>query len=451
MATGLPFSNAFSDDERGAMFGAIPVKGLLDEQQRKIASTAKAELQPSLDFSRRIPELDGLRGVAIGMVMFVHYVSFAIVARPPALLAYVNIMARPMWSAVDLFFLLSGFLIGGNLLDSRASAKYFSTFYVRRFCRVLPVYFVFIFLVWIAYTVVYSRVGAPLDWVFAGRLPWYSYLSFAQNLWMANRNSSGAIILAITWAFAVEVQFYMVVPALIRFVRRSALPYLFLAGFVIAPLVRLFIVYRFRSNLWATYVLLPCRMDSLSLGVLCAYFLREPDVWNWLMNRRRSVSIVFLMLLAGIPPLNTGGVPVTLLWITIGYGWMSAFYATAMILALTPPRSFLSRALRWRWLTGLGRISYGVYLFHYGVYGLCVWLLTGHGSVLQNWKDFGVILLAVAISITIGKLSWEYFERPIVRWSHTWRYFEPTEKGTTTKSISAARTGSNDASDRLEA
>jgi len=399
----------------------------IGETNREIAGVSGPEGRSSLDFSRRIPELDGLRGLAIAMVLYVHYIWFGIVAQPPALLAYFNTMTRPFWSAVDLFFLLSGFLIGGNLLDSRDSPKYFSTFYIRRFCRVLPIYFLFLALVGIAYRFVYLPVGVPLDWLFAGRLPWYAYFSFAQNLWMSKWNTPGAVILTITWAFAVEVQFYMVVPALIRFVRRSALPYIFIAGFVLAPVARLFIVFRFRANLYATYALLPCRMDSLFLGLLCAYCLRERGAWNWLVKHRSDLWILFFVLLAGIPALNTKGLPLTLLWITVGYGWMSVFYATAMILALTNSGSFLSRALRWPWLTGLGTISYGVYLFHYGIYGLCMWLLRGHASLLENWKDFGVTLLAAVITVALGKLSWRYFEKPIVRWSRNWPHSKPSE------------------------
>lgn len=399
--------------------------GIIDQVEKtpKNVRLTKLELMP-LNFSRRIPELDGLRGLAIGMVVFVHYVWFAIVVRPPALLGYVHTMARPLWSAVDLFFVLSGFLIGGNLLDARNSPNYFSTFYIRRFCRVLPIYYLFLGLAAIAYVLVYRPIGKPLDWVFAGKLPlpWYSYLSFAQNLWMAKLDTIGATILAITWAFAVEVQFYFVVPAIIRFIRRSALPYVFGAGIVIAPLMRLFILFRFRANLMASYVLLPCRMDALFLGLLCAYCVREPKLWCWLVKHRNSLWMVVFALLAGIPALNQEGIPFTLSWASIGYGWMSLFYTTVLILCLTDSRSFLSRAIGWRWLACFGRISYGVYLFHLGIYGLFMWRLTDHGWLLESWRDFGVIVLASATTIAFASLSWRYFEKPIVRWSHTWRY-----------------------------
>ena len=397
------------------------------EEHKSVLHSDSPKLSLPLDLSRRIPELDGLRGLAIGMVVFMHYLWGAIMSSPSHLLGFVSIVTRPFWSSVDLFFLLSGFLIGGNLLDARSSQNYFSIFYLRRFSRVLPIYLLLIGLVGISYHFIYLRVGAPLDWIYAGRVPWYAYLSFAQNLWMAKLHNWGAAILIITWAFAVEVQFYLIAPAIIRFVRWSALPYVFIAGFVISPIVRTYIIYRFPSNLLATYVLLPSRMDSLFLGLFCAYFLRKPEIWTWLVNHRRRLWNVFLILLSGIPLICTRGIPYTLLWIIVGYGWMSLLYATTMILALTNSRSFISRVLRLRWLRGLGTISYGIYLFHAGIYCFCMWLLRGHGYLLSDWKDFGVTCLAFAITIVFASLSWRYFEKPIVRWSHKRRYSMPAE------------------------
>lgn len=391
------------------------------------ASNPTAQSQSPLNLKRRIHELDGLRGFAILMVVFVHYVWYAIAAQPSPFLAEVKVVTRPFWSAVDLFFLLSGFLIGGNLLDARESPNYFSTFYIRRFSRVLPVYFLLLATAVIGYFFSKLPVGAPLQWLFGGKLPWYSYLTFAQNLYIAKWNTPGAILLVFTWAFAVEVQFYMIVPAVLRFVRDSALPYIFIAGILTAPVVRLFIALHFPTKLDATYVLLPCRMDSLFLGLLCAYCLRKPEIWNRLLKRRDTLWIFFLFLVAGIPVLNSDGIPFTFLWIIFGYGWMSALYATAMILALTNSQSMLTRALRWSWLTGIGTISYGIYLFHYVFYALCMAYLRGQQSLLVDWKDAGATLLALALTIAFSTLSWLYLEKPILRASHRWTYFPGNE------------------------
>jgi peptidoglycan/LPS O-acetylase OafA/YrhL len=132
--------------------------------------------------------------------------------------------------------------------------------------------------------------------------------------------------------------------------------------------------------------------------------------------------LLCLGLIVGMPALNSDGVPFTLLYATLGYGWMSLFYSTILMLALTGPESFLSRTMRRPRLASLGEIGYSVYLFHLGIYCLCMTLITGHGWVLRNWKDFGVSLFAVAITFGIAKLTWKYFERPILRWGHSWHY-----------------------------
>jgi peptidoglycan/LPS O-acetylase OafA/YrhL len=117
----------------------------------------------------------------------------------------------------------------------------------------------------------------------------------------------------------------------------------------------------------------------------------------------------------------------------VGYGWTALLYAAVLILAVTNSRSFISRALHWRWLRGLGTISYGVYLFHFGVYGICKWLFKTHGYLLVDWKDFAVTCVAVAITIALASLSWRYFEKPIVRWSHKRRYNSPSQLESSTR------------------
>jgi peptidoglycan/LPS O-acetylase OafA/YrhL len=404
------------------MSGKIEVAERIEEQRQAARPIAKPRSASPLNFSRRITELDGYRGMAVALGLFFHYVRYGIVARPPQLLGYVYTTTPVIWSGMELFFILSGFLITGILLDTRHSPNYFKTYYIRRACRILPVYFLFLGLVAVAFHFLYLCVGKPLDWVFSMDLPWYAYLSFAQNLWMAKVNNLKPAILAITWSLAVEEQFYISLPFIVKFVRRSALPYLFSAGIILAPMIRVWIAYRFPDHLWATYVLLPSRMDSLCVGALCAYYVRELEVWNWLLTNRNTLWGILFVLVAGMPLVSNEGIPFTLLWITVGIGWMSAFFVTVLLLALTNSDSFISRAMRLPVFTGLGTIAYSVFLFHLGIYCLCMWALTGHGWIVNSWKDFGVILISLCITITFCKLLWRFFEKPIIRWSHAWQH-----------------------------
>src|ERR1700690_1908815 len=99
------------------------------------------EARRDADFKGRIPELDGIRGIAIAMILAHHYFLLPIAASPGTFWSYVQAAGRLAWSGVDLFFVLSGFLIGGILLDARNSNNYYQTFYRRRIYRIFPLYF----------------------------------------------------------------------------------------------------------------------------------------------------------------------------------------------------------------------------------------------------------------------------------------------------------------------
>ncbi|HTC61250.1 MAG TPA: acyltransferase [Candidatus Saccharimonadales bacterium] len=404
------------------MSSAIDIEGCVAEQQKVVPSIAKPQLSSPLNFTRRITELDGYRGMAVAIALFFHYIRHGIIVRPPHLLGYLYTTTPLIWSGMELFFILSGFLITGILLDSRQSPNYFKTYYIRRACRILPLYLLFLGLVWLVFHFLYRSVGKPLDWVFTPTLPWYSFLTFGQNFWMAKLDTYGPATTAITWSLAIEEQFYLSLPLLVRFIRRPALPFVFGAGVVLAPIFRLFIVYHYPSHLLATCVLLPARMDALCFGALCAYYIREPKAWNWMVKNRQTIWKVFFGLVICMPLLSTDGVPLTLLWLVIGIGWMSAFYVTVLILVLTNSQCVFSRAMRLPLFTSLGRIAYSIFLFHLGIYLLCLWALTGHEWIMNSWKDFGVALLSLAITISLCKLLWRYFEKPIIGWSHAWKY-----------------------------
>src|SRR6185295_11306827 len=115
---------------------------------------------------KRISELDGLRGLAILLVVFCHFVTGAIAEVEGGLARFIRSASVLSWSGVDLFFVLSGFLIGGILLDHRHARNYFKTFYVRRFCRIIPLYFVFL------------GILLFLQWFLArdSSAPWFNHL-----------------------------------------------------------------------------------------------------------------------------------------------------------------------------------------------------------------------------------------------------------------------------------
>src|SRR6266436_2391430 len=134
---------------------------------------------PPVNLSGRIPELDGIRGIAIGMVLIAHF--FLVVSRPGSPLAYALVPLRLDWSGVDLFFVLSGFLIGGILLDAREASNYFRVFYRRRFFRIIPLYAACIVVAMgLSLAGTYQHFHF-LKWMSEGQFPWFAYVAFLQN------------------------------------------------------------------------------------------------------------------------------------------------------------------------------------------------------------------------------------------------------------------------------
>src|SRR5262249_50866528 len=150
--------------------------------------------------------LDGLRALAILLVVMWHYLGHP--GGPGS--AQWNFFRFGI-TGVDLFFVLSGYLITGILLQNAGAANYFSTFYLRRSFRILPIYFGMV-----AIYLIGRQIGRPAG-LFDGAVPWWSYILGVQNFWMTIHQTFGATWLAATWSLAVEEQFYLLFPLLVFF------------------------------------------------------------------------------------------------------------------------------------------------------------------------------------------------------------------------------------------
>src|SRR5712671_2033641 len=138
--------------------------------------------------SKRIPELDGLRGLAILLILVAHYVFGAFSYDDESILAAsIHFAFSLTWSGVDLFFVLSGFLIGGILIDQRDTKNYFKTFYIRRICRIFPLYFLWLMLFVILFVLISHRFHQA--WVLPlfdlQGIPEWLYFLFLQNFHVA--------------------------------------------------------------------------------------------------------------------------------------------------------------------------------------------------------------------------------------------------------------------------
>jgi peptidoglycan/LPS O-acetylase OafA/YrhL len=365
----------------------------------------------------RIREVDGLRGAAILLVLLWHHVAILVQVPHGTMASHLLGLFRLSWSGVDLFFVISGFLIGGILIDERSSPNYLSTFYRRRFFRIVPLYAVVCTLFWAGVLLGGSswrgRVGQEL---FANPPPWYSFPLFLQNAFIAFRGTFEPLPIGVTWSLAVEEQFYLTLPLLVRTLSRRRLIQVLIGFALAAPLLRTLAFFGSAHGGVAAYVLMPMRADALLAGVFAAMLVRSPQGRSLLEHRRGAFAAAALVLAGGALAMMLLGhsedhSPVMS---TVGYSWLAAFYAVSLLLAVSSPSSLFARILRARWLRGMGDIAYGTYLLHVAVLHLCFALVLGSTPRIRDRSELLVMLLSAILTVAIARLSWTQFEAKMI-------------------------------------
>jgi peptidoglycan/LPS O-acetylase OafA/YrhL len=368
------------------------------------------------DWSRRIPALDGLRGIAILLVLMRH--SIFIVKTTSKFLLPVLAVGKLTWSGVDLFFILSGFLIGGILLDAKSSPRYFRTFYLRRAFRIYPLYYV-VAVVFLSRFVPFHLPSGALVGHPRLPIPWAAYLTLTQNFWLFGLPGA----MEATWSLCIEEQFYLVIPLLMRIVSRRQLVITLVSMIIGAPFLRMFLHYRYPHGDYFCYVLAPCRADALCLGVLSAVLVRDASAWRWLVANRSWLQVGLISLFVGVIYMTWRGygafqAPMT----TFGLSWIALFYTCILLLVVSDSQGGVRNALCKPWLTGLGTLAYCIYLVHVPLLhaGRHVFAMVFEASSTTNWFLGG--LVGIVSSLIVAVVSWRFFEKPLLRMGHRYVY-----------------------------
>jgi peptidoglycan/LPS O-acetylase OafA/YrhL len=377
----------------------------------------------------RIPELDGLRGIAILLILFFHFLDVPGAPLASTLSRFQRLFSMN-WIGVDLFFVLSGFLIGGILLDVRKSTSYFRTFYIRRFFRIVPLYYIWIF----GYVLLVLTTG---NWLLRheattpqAHLSLATQFAFVQNFAFDRNVGLAFAWFAATWSLAVEEQFYLVSPFLVRFLSTRSLTMVLSLAILAAPFVRFFVRSRMSHGYLMAYALTPCRADDLALGILVAIAWRNRSARQWLLSHVSTIhSVLGFLLIAVIAwwrwaPDQFG---VAMQW--VGYTWIGIFFTALLVAVLVQPASLLGWATRMPWLRELGKVSYCAYIIHTAVNLFCHVLITGSIPRISDWSGAFATLCAAVLTYAIAKLSWIVLEGPLLQYGHKFRYLEPPNAG----------------------
>jgi peptidoglycan/LPS O-acetylase OafA/YrhL len=358
-----------------------------------VAETARGGMQ----IPKYIPQFDGLRGIAILMVLLAHLTYLEGIG-----FARVFQYGR---TGVDLFFVLSGFLITGILLDTKELPGYFKNFYARRALRIWPPYYAMILLLFVLLPL-FSNHRSFLSDV----KTWPYYATYTQNLFFHFPRSAP---LGPTWSLAVEEQYYMLWAPVVFLCGRKSLRNILLGMVVFSLCFRATSFFR-GASLDFVHDFTLCRLEPLAAGGLAALWLRSDKC-----NLRRWNSYGWSALVVGFT-----GVGLALFnWgfesrIYV-YPFLAAGFAGALAISLTadPARTLVGRALTRRWLTYTGRISYGVYLIHVPIFMIVsmasrkIWGSADYSSAIQGL----MVCAAFALVYAVASISWFYFERPILK------------------------------------
>jgi len=334
---------------------------------------------------QKIPQLDGIRGVAI-LVVIIHNSG-----RFPRLFAN-------GWMGVDLFFVLSGFLITGILLDTKESEAYFKNFYARRCLRIWPLYYSLLLFMFVLVPLL-----RPSDAhiIFEKSSPWWAYPLFLQNFLIPiSTNAAGP--LAITWSLAIEEQFYLVWAIVVRYCSYVHVRRIAIAVICLSPALRFYLSLH-QVHLYTNVF---SRLDGLMAGSFLALVVRSE---KFLPSRFVKLAWISLLIAA---PLAFVTAALDASWIVFSFTALAS--AAFVYLALFSAKKWLRLALTNRFLVYTGTISYGLYLLHKIPFDVAQLLHVDRHPLLA-------LPITVAGGYALAALSWNLLEKPFLRLK---RFFE---------------------------
>lgn len=350
--------------------------------------------------TRFYPQLDGLRALSVLLVLLCHMDDLD----TPHILGRLFLRG---WIGVDVFFVLSGFLITKILLNCQASVRGFLFFVLRRILRTWPLYFALLALAFVVFRRIES--GAHIRWIL-------------QIFFLQNYTQGTARTLSPTWSLCVEEHFYFAWPLLVFLLPRRVLFPTLSATFVLLPFLRL---WGWHHGLWwQIYTETQFHLDGLVAGacvaLLLPWHMLRPRLCRWV-----AISIFLLGALGSVAGLWRDGTVYGMVHrgdnIVFGFTFLAIMFAGLLWILLHGEAPLVVKLFSMRPLRYIGRISYGVYLLHFAVIETLNRLPLKH--FLGGWADSWAFLIPLRIGavIFVAGISYRFFESPILRWKEQFK------------------------------
>ncbi len=370
----------------------------------------------------RVPELDGVRGLAIIFVLVYHIVRLNPSHVDHPIFDTIYRIAEMGWCGVDIFFVLSGFLITSILLRTKSGEGYFRNFYARRILRIFPLYYVTITLIFLFMPLLDPQKAQSTQAMW----PWYYF--YIQNWGNAFNLIPTNFWIGATWSLAIEEQFYLFWPTIVHKLNSKKLAFVGSGLVLLALGLRVLVVSVKRLRKMfdynkVFYFSTITRLDSLILGALLA--LAFQSAW-WRNLLKRIAPFVFVAGLGALGYIVTRNPDSPLvdnyLMYTYGYSLLAVTSAALIVMLATIAESNPLRVVfRSRVLSFFGKYSYAIYLFHMLPVLTLIRIYNANGwtSGFVPWAVF--ILLSVGITILLALLSWNLLEKRVLDLK---KYFE---------------------------
>lgn len=359
--------------------------------------------------TRHVPALDGVRGLAILMVM-AH--NFNLLEDTQGACAKATELVLNFgWVGVQLFFVLSGFLITNILLTTKHSGNYFRSFFGRRAVRIFPLYYISLALGLIVYPLLSGDTLAGSEnqlWLWTYLSNWASPLGHEVGLYPH------------MWSLAVEEQFYLVWPFIVYFLSKRGLMRACLGLTAVALATRIGIRI-LDLPVEAAYQFTICRIDAIALGAIAALGFRNTTILNMFSERRSQIRIALLVATVLTFVLTKGAPRVGVLSQTFGYtvfAIIGAVFVLDIANSTTTKSDWLARLLSWSALRKMGTYSYAAYVFHKPLHQLVGLPLM---SAMQDGRPASVGVALVYFVVLSGlvfflaHLSFHAFEKHFLR------------------------------------